>query len=214
VADGRSFVAVTHEAVAPPAYAPAGQDARPSPSLVGLPVAWQRVQRRLRANGILAHVLGFWLRRRFQRAGLVLVKPGLPFPDVDNRGRIEVENCAFFPGVRIECWRGARVRIGNGTYLNRGVEIVAATQVTIGRDCKIARDVIIMDTDQHALPGQELIASAVTIGDRTWIGARAIILKGVTIGADAVIGAGSVVSRDVSAGAIVAGVPARELRRR
>lgn len=167
---------------------------------------------RLAKAGIVPHVLGWWLGRRFQRAGIVVVVGGLPFPSVINRGRIEVENCAFFSGVRIECWQGALIRIGNGTYLNRGTEIIAAAEITIGRDCKIARDVIIMDTDQHALPSGELVAKPVRIEDRVWIGARAIILKGVTIGHDAVIGAGSVVTRDVPVGAIVGGVPARILR--
>src|SRR5438128_248719 len=136
---------------------------------------------------------------------------GLPLPIVRNLGRIEVENCSFFPGVQIECWPGALIRIGNGTYLNRGTELVAARKITIGRDCKIARDVIIMDTDQHALPNSELVAKPVMIEDRVWIGARAIILKGVTIGHDAVIGAGSVVTRDVPPGAVAVGVPARIL---
>jgi acetyltransferase-like isoleucine patch superfamily enzyme len=170
------------------------------------------VRNRFAKAGIVPHVLGWWLGRRFQRAGIVVVFGGRPFPSVSNLGRIEVENCAFFSGVRIECWQDALIRIGNGTYLNRGTEIVAAAEITIGRDCKIARDVIIMDTDQHALPNSELGATPIRIEDRVWIGARAIILKGVTIGHDAVIGAGSVVTRDVPAGAVVGGVPARILR--
>jgi acetyltransferase-like isoleucine patch superfamily enzyme len=145
-------------------------------------------------------------------AGIVVVDPGWPLPHVDNRGRIEVENCAFYPGVRLECWPGATISIGNGTYLNRGTEIVAGRSVTIGSDCKIARDVIIMDTDQHALPGRELITLPVRIEDEVWIGSRVIILKGVTIGRGAVIGAGSVVTADVPAHAVAVGVPARVLR--
>jgi acetyltransferase-like isoleucine patch superfamily enzyme len=170
-----------------------------------------RARRRLDKAGVVAHLLGFWLRRHFQRAGIVVAMPGLPLPWVRNQGCIEVENCAFYPGVRIECGKGARLRIGNGTYLNRGTEVVAADRITIGRDCKIARDVIIMDSDQHALPSGELVVRPVTIEDRVWIGARAIVLKGVTIGHDAVIGAGSVVTRDVPPRAIAAGVPARVL---
>jgi acetyltransferase-like isoleucine patch superfamily enzyme len=174
----------------------------------------ERVRRRLAKAGILPHVLGWWLGRKFQRAGIVVVVGGLPFPSVSNLGRIEVENCAFYTGVRLECWPGARILIGNGTYLNRGTEIVASMEIRIGRDCKVARDVIIMDTDQHALPNQDLVARPISIEDRVWIGARAIILKGVTIGHDAVIGAGSVVTRDVPAGAVVGGVPARILQDR
>jgi maltose O-acetyltransferase len=48
----------------------------------------------------------------------------------------------------------------------------------------------------------------IAIGNRVFVGARAIVLPGVTVGDDAIIGAGSVVTRDVPAGAVVAGAPA------
>jgi serine acetyltransferase len=49
----------------------------------------------------------------------------------------------------------------------------------------------------------------VRIGDRTYVGAGAMILPGVTIGADCVIGAGSIVTRDVPEGMVATGNPAR-----
>ena len=52
------------------------------------------------------------------------------------------------------------------------------------------------------------------IGNDVWIGCGAIILAGVKIGDGAVIGAGSVVTKDVQPYSIVAGVPAKELRKR
>src|SRR5258708_3398575 len=79
-----------------------------------------RVRRRLEKTGILPHLLGLWLRRHFQRAGIIVVMGGFPLPEVHNLGRIEVDDCAFYSGVRIECWAGALIRIGNGTDLNRG----------------------------------------------------------------------------------------------
>ena len=150
--------------------------------------ALRRIRRRLREDSLGAYILGLWVRRHFQRAGIVVVPGGgFPIPTVQNHGYIEIENCALFPGVRLECWAGGTLRIGNGTYLNRNVEIVTRIAVDIGQDCKIARDVIIMDTDQHPLPSGKLAAEPVTIEDRVWIGARAIVLKGVSIGHDAVI---------------------------
>jgi acetyltransferase-like isoleucine patch superfamily enzyme len=144
---------------------------------------------------------------------MILVRGGWPLPQVENSGgRIVVGNCAFFAGVRLECGPGASIQIGNGTYLNRNTEIVAARSVTIGRDCMIARDVIIMDTDQHALPGLELMVRPVVIEDGVWIGSRAIILKGVTIGRGSVIGAGAVVTRSVPERSLVVGPAARVLR--
>jgi len=54
----------------------------------------------------------------------------------------------------------------------------------------------------------------VIIGDRVWIGYRAIILPGVTIGEGAVVGAGAVVTKDVEPFTIVGGNPAGRIRER
>ncbi|WP_026871323.1 DapH/DapD/GlmU-related protein [Inquilinus limosus] len=54
----------------------------------------------------------------------------------------------------------------------------------------------------------------VAIGHDVWIGHGAIVLPGVTVGTGAAIGAGAVVTRDVAPYTIVAGSPARPIRRR
>jgi acetyltransferase-like isoleucine patch superfamily enzyme len=172
-----------------------------------------RVRRRLQTGGVWGHLLGLLLRGRIQKAGIIVVKGGWPLPSIDNDGgRIEIGNCALWSGVRLEVWRGARLTIGTGTYLNRNTEVVVAHAVTIGRDCKIARDVLIMDTDQHPLPGGDLIASPVVIEDGVWVGARSIILKGVRIGHDSVIGAGAIVTKSVPPHSVVVGTAARVIR--
>jgi acetyltransferase-like isoleucine patch superfamily enzyme len=169
-----------------------------------------KIAHRLRTHGLMAHLLGLIVRMRFDKAGIVVA--GWPPPEIANRGgRIEIENCTLEGGVRFECWRGAVIRIGNGTYLNRGVEIVAGRSVTIGQGCALARDVIVMDTDQHPIEGDEPRIRTVIIGDRVWIGARATILKGVSLGHDCVVGAGAIVTKDVPPYAVVVGNPAREI---
>jgi acetyltransferase-like isoleucine patch superfamily enzyme len=57
-------------------------------------------------------------------------------------------------------------------------------------------------------PGKPIV-----IGNNVWIGANAIILPEVTIGDNAIIGAGSVVTHDVEGNCIVAGNPAKIIRR-
>lgn len=54
----------------------------------------------------------------------------------------------------------------------------------------------------------------VIIEDDVWIGANAIILRGVTIHNGAVVGAGAVVAKDVEPYSIVAGNPAKEIKKR
>ncbi len=105
----------------------------------------------------------------------------------------------------------AVIEIGDRTFINRRSEIVCKQLVKIGRDCAISWDVCITDTDIHALEGAETTKPTV-IGDRVWIGNKAVVLKGVTIGDGAVVAAGSVVSKDVPANTLVAGVPAKPIR--
>jgi maltose O-acetyltransferase len=54
----------------------------------------------------------------------------------------------------------------------------------------------------------------VIIEDDVWIGARVIILPGVKIGKGSIVGAGAVVTKDVEPYSIVAGVPAKLIRKR
>ncbi|WP_334107014.1 acyltransferase [Methylobacillus sp.] len=114
----------------------------------------------------------------------------------------------------------AKISIGNDTGVSGGT-ICAATSVKIGQRCLIGADVMIVDTDFHAIKplnrrhnsnDQEISTKAVEIGDDVFIGMRAIILKGVTIGYGAVVAAGAVVTRDVPARSIVAGNPAKVVK--
>ncbi|HEX4215202.1 MAG TPA: acyltransferase [Candidatus Dormibacteraeota bacterium] len=136
----------------------------------------------------------------------------MPRIKVRGSGGVEVESCTLYPGVRLECIDAGRILIGKGTYLNRRTEVIAQEKVRIGRDCAIAWDVVIMDTDQHGLDGGPAIPRPVNIGDGVWIGCRAVILKGVTIGDGAIVGAGAVVTHPVPPGAVVTGPAAAMLR--
>ena len=137
---------------------------------------------------------------------------GWPRPRVINEGgEIYAENCQFYCGVRLELGKGAILRIGNGTYLNRNTAVVAQKLVDIGRDCRISWDVIIMDSDLHPILGRTREDQPVIIEDRVWIGCRSIIVKGVHIGSGAIVAAGSVVTKDVPPYTVVGGVPARVL---
>lgn len=101
----------------------------------------------------------------------------------------------------------------NGGYCNDGLYIVCSDKITIGKNCAIARDVIIRDNDAHLLEGEASdVAKEINIGDHVWIGTRAIILKGVNIGDGAVIAAGAVVTKDIPSKCLVAGVPAKVIR--
>jgi acetyltransferase-like isoleucine patch superfamily enzyme len=153
-----------------------------------------------------------WARpeRAFDRLDALRVVPGRPAPQVLNEGgRLEAGSIELHPGVRLWAHKGGVLTIGDRTVLHRGAEVIAWERVTIGRDCMVGWDVIIMDTDLHQVGDRPLRNKPVTIGDGVRIGCRSIILKGVTIGDGAVVAAGSIVTRDVAPGTLVACEPAR-----
>jgi acetyltransferase-like isoleucine patch superfamily enzyme len=109
----------------------------------------------------------------------------------------------------------ATITLGDSVGLS-GTTICALEAVSIGARTLIGADVIITDTDHHALMAGNWIrtledapVAPIVIGEDVFVGARAIILKGTRIGSGAVIGAGAVVSGTVAPHAVVAGNPAR-----
>ena len=84
--------------------------------------------------------------------------------------------------------------------------------IVIGNDVTLAPRVQILAHDASAKRhlGRTRIGK-VTIQDRVFVGASAIILPGVIIGSDVIIGAGSIVTEDIPSGVVAAGNPARVL---
>lgn len=110
------------------------------------------------------------------------------------------------------------VTIGERTSINRGVEFYpdfeGRHRVIIGSDCYVAPHVR-FHAAGHDL--DDLVAHVggdIVVENGVWLGAGAVILPGVTVGRGAVVAAGAVVTTDVEAEWIVAGVPARPMRRR
>ena len=89
-------------------------------------------------------------------------------------------------------------------------------EITIGDYCQIANNVIIVSTNHNIDGGlyyNNVISYNVTIGNNVWIASGAIILPGVNIGDNSVVAAGAVVTRDVPDNVVVAGVPAKIIKK-
>ena len=171
-----------------------------------------RARARLSRHSVWEHIRGLWFARKLTEHGIIVVSGGSPGPVVINRGGTIVAGaCQFYSGVRFETGKNAVIRIGSGTYLNRNTVIVSNRSVEIGEHCRISWDVVIMDSDQHEIPGKETGDQSVVIGSNVWIGCRAIILKGVHIGDGAIVAAGAVVTKDVPPYTVVGGVPAKQI---
>lgn len=109
--------------------------------------------------------------------------------------------------------RPHKVTIGKRVIIMNGCLMMSAGGITIDDDAQIAANVQLI-SNNHDLENRMVITcKPVRICRRVWIGAGATILPGVTIGENSVVGAGSVVTHDVEPNTIVAGNPARVIKR-
>lgn len=128
--------------------------------------------------------------------------------------------------VRKVYLRKLGVKMGENTFGNSGLRIVSddyRTRVIIGNNVSIAPNVVLIACSS-ANNGKKINEipyvkehlwreSRIVIEDDVWIGANVTILPGVRVGECSVIGAGSVVTKNIEPYTIVAGNPARILRR-
>jgi len=123
--------------------------------------------------------------------------------------------CNILPPFR--CDYGFRIEVGENFFANYNFIVLDGNYVRIGDNVWIAPNVGIyaaghpLDVEDRI--GGEEYAFPVTIGDNVWIGGGVTIIGGVTIGKNAVVAAGSVVIRDVPPDTLVAGNPARVVRK-
>lgn len=114
------------------------------------------------------------------------------------------------------------MKIGKNTSIGEFSHITCAGSIRIGADVLTGRYVLISDNshgetsrEQMMLPPMKrpvIHGGDIVIGDRVWIGDRAVILGGVHIGEGAVIGANAVVTHDIPPYAVAAGVPAKVIK--
>lgn len=109
-----------------------------------------------------------------------------------------------------------QVRIGDHCLILPGVRIQSAAEIVLGDDCMIAAGAYITDADWHGLYDRTQEGGArapVVLEKNVWVGEGACVLKGVTIGENSVVGARAVVADDVPPNVVVAGNPARIVKR-
>jgi acetyltransferase-like isoleucine patch superfamily enzyme len=169
----------------------------------------------------------FYWRRRFKHIGkrsilfrpIMIANPAhITIGDrtlIRNHARIETI-------VRPDVDHVPRLTIGDNVNIEQGVHIICQSEVVIENDVSITPYCVIVDTD-HPYNDPDLgpkigarlnsLQSRVRIGRGSFIGAHAVILPGVDIGKGCVVAAGAVVTRSIPDYCVVAGSPARVIKR-
>jgi len=114
----------------------------------------------------------------------------------------------------------ADINIGNNVGIS-GATIYARKSITIGDNTLVGGNVKILDNDFHPIDiesrnaniAEEIGTQPIVIGINCFIGCNSLILKGTIIGDGCVVGAGAVVSGKFENNCVIAGNPARVIRR-
>jgi acetyltransferase-like isoleucine patch superfamily enzyme len=106
-----------------------------------------------------------------------------------------------------------------GDHTRVGLHNTIIGPVEIGSHVNLAQGITVTALNHNfsdankRIDEQGVSTSPVTIEDDVWIGANAVILPGVTIGEHCVVAAGAVVTKDVPPHSLVAGVPAKVIKK-
>ncbi len=116
-----------------------------------------------------------------------------------------------------------KINIGNNVIFNSDCHLGCINEIRIGNNVLVASRVFITDhfhgnsdgSDISTPPAfRELTSKGpVIIDDNVWIGEGVVILPGVTIGKNCIIGANSVVNKCFSDNSVIAGVPAKLIKK-
>lgn len=123
------------------------------------------------------------------------------------------------------CEYGVNIHVGQECFVNYNCVFLDVSPITLGNGVWIGANVTLA-TPNHPFIAEERLnanypdgrhdleySAPITIKDGCWICSSATICGGVTIGENSIVAAGAVVVKDVPANSIVAGVPAKVVRK-
>ena len=144
---------------------------------------------------------------------------------------IRIGSGSIIKGELLTFRHGGKISIGDYCFVGEYSRVWSALSVRIGNRTLISHNVTIMDNLTHSLSPKkrheqilhifngsfpdkdDLSEQPISIGDDVLIGCQTVILRGVSIGNGAIVGAGSVVTKNVPPWTIVAGNPAKIVRK-
>ncbi len=161
----------------------------------------------------------------------ILYKEAEIINNVGEKNKIIIGKNSHIRGQLLTFGHGGDISIGDYCYVGRNTYIWSGKKIKIGNRVLISHNCNIFDNDTHPLdlirrheqfkeiiergqPRQvDLKDEIVIIEDDVLIGANAVILKGVVLGKGSVIAAGSVVTKNVEPFTVVAGNPAKFIKK-
>ncbi|KAK3347338.1 trimeric LpxA-like protein [Neurospora tetraspora] len=160
-------------------------------------------------------------RRRVAELLMDLLQDPTPLPPKLSDPEQDAAQFDDFPYIDtpVKMDYGSNVKLGKGVYMNSSCTLLDVCPITIGARTLIGPNVNFYSAThpidpviRNGMRGPEL-GKPIAVGEDCWFGGSVVVLPGVTIGRGVVVGAGSVVTKDVEDFVVVAGNPARVVKR-
>lgn len=165
-----------------------------------------------------------------------------PKLQIDKNAKLIIGNNVIFRrNVELRSHNEAVINIGDDNRIDRGVRILAAnkSKIQLGYKCRIGLYTVFNGGDAISLGENTLVSGFVylqtsmhnykssgviqnqgyehqpiVLGSDNWLGTHAIILPGVELGSGCIVGSSSVVNKSFQEKTVLAGIPAKELKKR
>ena len=132
-----------------------------------------------------------------------------------------MNNAKLIVGHSVKINRGSKIvvhdngilKIDDNTYFNENARVHCRKMISIGKNCAIAWNTNILDTDIHTIQyskDKSNVDRNIQIGNSVWVGANSTILKGSTIEDNCIIGANSLVKGYLKSNNIYGGNPCQK----
>jgi acetyltransferase-like isoleucine patch superfamily enzyme len=130
------------------------------------------------------------------------------------------DRCQIMHGARFETGYEGRIRLGDDVFVGAytilngqgGLEI--GSNSLIAGHCYLVAGNHVFDDPEIPIREQGFVSRGIVLEADVWLGGGVAVLDGVRIGKGAVVSAGAVVTQSVAPLDVVAGVPARRIRKR
>jgi maltose O-acetyltransferase len=115
--------------------------------------------------------------------------------------------------------KNAKITFGDNTSTGHHTEISANISVEIGSEVIMGAYTYITDSNHDyrnsnlPIRKQGMLAESTVVGNNVWIGRNTMLLKGSKIGKNSVVAGGSVVTKKYNGNIILAGIPAKIIKR-
>ena len=164
-----------------------------------------------------------------------VIKPKLKILDKittnnKKKSQIKIDSNTTVISAKIFAFNKGKISIGKNSYIGINCQIDACKEVKIGNYCMISNNVTIQDHNSHPIKKNERRKQLlnlqkfptdvyesdidkILIGNDVWIGTDSMILKGVKIGNGSIVAAKAIVTKNVPPNCIVAGNPAKIVKK-